>query len=118
MSRADYGIVEVELGGKKYELKPTLAALRKIGRKFSTPGDMSRGLRTALESCSSLDPDQLAEIIAIGADIEQAKAKKLPDAIFDAGIVNVLPKVTEYLMLLLDPTGKKDEETEADESGE
>lgn len=118
MSRADYGIVELELDGKQYELRPTLAALRKIARKYSIPGDTSRGLRPAIESCSSLDPDQMAEIIAIAADIEQGKAKKLPDAIFNAGIVNVLPKVTEYLLLLLDPTGKNRDDLEDEEPGE
>jgi len=118
MSRADYGIVEVEIDGETYELKPTLAALRKISRKFAVPGDTTRGLRPAIESCSSLDPDQMAEIIAIGANIDSgSEKKKLPEAVFATGIINVLPQVTEYLMLLLNPTGK-DAEEDVDEPGE
>lgn len=100
MSRIDYGTIEVTIAGTEYTLKPTLKAYQAIERRFG-------GLRSALESCSNMSIDGIAAIIAAGANLDRDARKELPDAIFAEGSLNVLPLVTEYLMKLLNPSGKE-----------
>ena len=78
MSRATYGTVEVELGKKKYVLKPTLAAYEKIENRMG-------GIRQALENCSNMSIDGIASIIAAGAGIGSRETKELKEGIFAEG---------------------------------
>ena len=109
MSRSTYGTVEVDINGKSYELKPTLKAYEQIESRMG-------GLRQAIESVSSMSIEVLASIVAIGAGRGMKDLQKVKEDIFAEGALNVLPKVTEYLMLLLNPSGKDDIEGES--SGE
>lgn len=110
MSRANYGMVEVSISGKTYELKPTLAAYQKIDTRMG-------GLRQAIESCSNMSIDGLVFIIAAAAGIGQRDTGDLAQAVFEEGTMNVLPKVTEYLLMLLNPTGKEAKPVD-DDAGE
>ena len=111
MSRVDHGQVDVELDGETLTLKPTLKALMKIESHFG-------GMRAAIERCGDLSLDGLSVIIAAGAGLSPRETKDVKDKIFAEGITNVLPSATEYLLLLLNPTGKEVEETEDDSEGE
>lgn len=111
MARANYGTIELDLGGTKYKLQPTLAAYEKIETRMG-------GLRQAIENCSNMSLDGLTFIIAAGAGVGQREQKKLKEAIFAEGTLNVLPQVTDFLMKLLNPSGKDSEDVEDTESGE
>lgn len=109
MSRATYGSVEIEANGKKYELKPTLKAYEQIESRMG-------GLRQAIEGAGSMSITMLASVVIAGTGKGQKDIEKVKEDIFAEGALNVLPKVTEYLMLLLNPSGKDDAEEES--SGE
>jgi len=104
MSRVDFGQVEVQLD-EAVTLKPTLRAFEKISNRFG-------GLRNAIQALSNMDIDSVAFIIAAAAGIGQRDMESLKERIFEAGVVKVMPKVTEYLVLLMNPTGKDDEPEE------
>jgi len=102
MSRVDFGQVEVQLD-EVVTLIPSLRAFIKISNRFG-------GLRNALQSLANMDIDSVAFIIAAGTGGTDTKTMDaLKERIFTAGIVKVMPKVTEYLVLLMNPTGKDDE---------
>lgn len=111
MSRVDYGTVELKLGDEVVTLKPTLAAYQKIDGRMG-------GLRQAIESVSSMSIDSITYILAAGAGIGQKDSKDLAEKVFREGALHVLPHVTEYLMLLLNPTGKDDSEAGEPDEGE
>jgi hypothetical protein len=111
MSRATYGTVEADIDGETYTLKVTLDAIEKIENRWG-------GMRTVVESCSDLSFDGAAYIIAAACNIGQRELKPLKEAILKEGLINVIPKVTEYVMLLINPTGKDldDDDVESDDS--
>lgn len=108
MSRATHGTIELEVGDKKYILKPTLAAYEKIEAQMG-------GVRQAMENCANMSIGSLTTIIGAASGIGSKEQKELKQAIFDEGTLNVLPKVTEYLMKLLNPSGKDIEEEQGEE---
>ena len=113
MARATHGIVKVEINGKQHTLKPTLAAYEKIETRLG-------GLRQAIESCSNMNLESLAYIVAAATNTSNKDIKGLKEDIFQEGALNVLPGVTEYLMKLLNPSGKEqtDGVQEEEEAGE
>jgi hypothetical protein len=108
-SRAQYGQVEVQLAEETLVMMPTLAAYNKIDTRFG-------GVRNAVESCASMNIQNMSFIVAAGAGMGQREAKDLPEKIFQAATINVLPCVTEFLMHLMNPTGKSTEEMQEGES--
>jgi len=113
MSRAKHGTIDVEINGKQYTMKPTLAAYEKIETRMG-------GLRQAIESCSNMSIDSLTYIVAAACGIGNKEISNLKEEIFQEGALNVLPSVTEYLMKLLNPSGKDQEESKSEDkdSGE
>jgi len=107
MSRVEYGQVELQLD-ELVTLKPTLRAFEKISNRFG-------GLRNAIQALSNMDIDSLAFIIASATNAGQKGMEPLKEQIFNVGVLKVMPKVTEYLVLLMNPTGKDEEAEEADE---
>lgn len=105
-SRANYGTVEVEIGGKQYTLKPTLLAVDKICKQW--PGGMSEAIAAiqdplrAIRSCSF--------VIAAGAGIPSSEVESLADEVFSEGIAAVQEPTVKYLLLLINPTGKSKED--------
>lgn len=99
MSLLSHGQVEIELGGETVTLNPTLAAMEKINRHFGS-------LREALTRCASLDFTGVVVVIAAGAGLGQEGTKRLPDQVFQAGILNVIGPVSDYLTTLMNPAGQ------------
>jgi hypothetical protein len=110
MSRANYGTVDVVISGKTYEMKPTLAAYQKIDNRMG-------GLRQAMEQCSNMSIDGLVFIIAAAAGVGQKDVAALAENVFAEGALNVLPAVSQYLAMLLNPSGKE-ASAEPEEPGE
>lgn len=108
MSRTDYGTVEVVIGGTEYTLKPTLAAYQKIDSRMG-------GLRQAIEACANMSIDGIVFIVAAGAGIGQRDVPKLAEDVFHTGASSIIPKVSDYLLMLLNPSGKEPEAREDDQ---
>lgn len=98
----DDGEIEIQVFGETFTLQPTLGALQKLDRRFGS-------LRNAIEQCSALSLASLVDVICIGAGLEKKEARRVPDLVFNEGVVNVAGQVTEYLAKLLDPSGKGQE---------
>ena len=99
--------VELKLGEKTYVLSPTLDAMRKINRSLGSPVE-------ALQRAKFLDFDAICTIISAGASLSQKQSERLQAEVFAAGLVTVTNSVAEFIGVLLDPTGSKDE---GDDSG-
>ena len=104
MSRVDYGTVEIALGDETYTLKPTLDCIRKL-KRWGLGSPME-----AVEACRKFDPDSLAVVLAAGAGLGQKQFGPLAEEIFAAGTVNIAAPLIEFLAMLLNPTGKDQEE--------
>lgn len=107
MSRATYGIIEIELGKDKYTLTPSLKVMDTIHNKW---GD---GIRGAVMKAQTFNPRDLAEILAVAADLKDPDIDKLAEAIFDTGGMNVGPSIAAFLYCLLNP--RASEKVEAPE---
>ncbi len=57
-----------------------------------------------------LSLDALVTIIAAGAGLDAQAAKALPERVFRAGILNLVGPVSEYLLVLMNPTGEQSRE--------
>lgn len=108
MSKASYGQVDIELDGETVMLKPTLKAFQKIENRFG-------GLRPAIQELSSMNLETVAFVISAASNVGQKDMDDLREKVFSAGVVNLMPKVTEYLVLLMNPTGKDADDKEPDE---
>lgn len=107
MSKTLYGTVSVTVGDEEFELKPTLKAALALERHFG-------GLRGALTGLGSLSIEAAAAVITFGAGLEHksAQAKGLPEAIFAAGVNDVITQCVPYISALLNPGDKKAQEEE------
>lgn len=111
MSRVDHGTVTLKIDGTEHTMKPTLRAMQKIQARWP-----DTGLNGAISAAQGMLPDNLAYIVAAAAGVGQREAKELPEAVFQEGVARVAPKVIEFLVLLMNPTGKDSEpEEDADE---
>lgn len=97
--------VELKLGEKTYILAPTLDAMIKINRGLGSAVDAMARVRKA-------DFEAICLVIAAGAGVGPKQANQLQQEVFEAGVLNQTAAVSEYLVLLLNPTGE-----EADDSG-
>lgn len=86
------GTVELVLGETTYHLAATMNACLKL----SAMG----GVMKAWEAVTALDLQAMAALVAVGAELDDREAMKLPERIFKAGIVEVRPKLQTYVMLL------------------
>jgi hypothetical protein len=90
--------VKVFLDGELVELVPTRFALEKLSNKY-------QNMNAVIEQLISHSFSVMTDIIFFGtggkADLEKTK-----DAVFDAGVVNLLQPLTDYIMILMN-NGKK-----------
>lgn len=108
--RSDYGQVEIDLGDEIITLKPTITAMQKIDRQFGS-------IREAVQQVSSLSFGAVAFVISAGSGMGQTEAKDLPDRLFRAGLMNVAPQLSEYLGMLLNPSGRNPDEQQEEGGG-
>lgn len=99
MSRLNHGRVDLELDGETVTLEPTLAALQAIDRHFGS-------VRSAAQACADLQLRALCTVIAAGTGRKPSEAKTFEPAVYSEGLVNVVGPVTEYLVALMDPSGR------------
>lgn len=103
------GSVTVDLGDKQYRLALTLAALEKIEAEFGSLFEARQ--RVVVQSLTAI-----CKVIAAGANLSPSQAKELKQEVFRAGVLNVAPKVHEYIVRMHDPENRGDlEETDSGE---
>lgn len=93
--------VTVDVGHKQYILTPTLRALEAVEAEFGDLLTASRQLKT----CGAI-----TMVIAAGAGLTGNAAKQMKEEVFNAGFLNFMEPLTEYLTLLANPSGKEPEE--------
>ena len=110
-SKSLYGTTLVTVGDTEYELKPTLAAVRKIEHQYG-------GLRPALEALSGLSVDATALVIAAGAALSPKETRELAEAVFSEGVADVSAQAVSFIVTLLNPGGSNaDTDTDEDTPG-
>lgn len=95
--------VRLELGGKTYVLTPTLDAMLKINRQFSSIVDCSVRLRR-------YDFEAVAFVISAGAGLSPKQSDQMQRELVAHGLVGPVQKLAEYIKLLLNPEGLEQEE--------
>jgi hypothetical protein len=105
VNKVTRGMVDVELDGEVITMSPTLGALTKIERRFGS-------VRQAAEAVANMQHAAICDIITFGAGLDKASQKELPEAVFQAGLVNVAGAAGEYLAKLLNPAGDVDQDDE------
>jgi hypothetical protein len=103
MSRVTRGVVECEIDGELYTLRPTLDAYRRIQQRFG-------GLRGALEALTALNTDHLAHIVAAGAGIHRKQVEEVERRIFNQGVPEVIEMISPFVTALLNPRGDDDQD--------
>ena len=100
MSQVDYGHVEITIGDEALTLTPTLDCVRKL-KRWGLGSPME-----AIEACRKFDADTLSIVVAAGSGKGQKQLEPLAQAIHDQGTSNVTAPVIDFLVMLLNPTGK------------
>lgn len=94
----------VSIGGKTYELKPTLNAVRRISQAAG-------GILAAYKRSSDMDIDVTATVIAAGANLtfkNQEESDKFAKAVWQTDLQEYQSGLSEYFVLLFQG-GKKAE---------
>jgi hypothetical protein len=104
MGKLTHGQVEVDLDDETLTLQPTLRAYERIEKKYG-------GLTQALTPLSSFNLESVVFIISVGANITgKEKLADLKESVFQRGISTVAARAVEYVTLLMNPTGRSDDE--------
>jgi hypothetical protein len=103
MPRNDYGQVDINLDGQDFTLVNSISAMQKIDRYFGS-------IRAAAQSVSNLSLDGVCFVVAAGAGVGKEQSKQLPALVFATGIGNVAVQISEYLGMMLNPTGEDRDE--------
>lgn len=103
----DHGSTFVVIDDDKYELQFTLKAVKAIDTHF-------KGLINALQSVNLMSPQAVAAVVTFGAGLptKQKDVESLEWAIMLTGVSKVASEVTPYLMAMLNPGNKSDDEIE------
>jgi len=109
MSKTDHGATDVTIGSEVYSLAFTLKAVKNIERRFG-------GISPALQEVQKLSLGAAVAVIAAGAGLtlKLKEVEALEEEIYQAGIGEVTPPLIQYLLALLNPAAKTEEELAKD----
>lgn len=104
--------IDIELDGETFSLSCTLGAFKAVSEKFG-------GFVGAFRALAEVNIDAAAYIIAagIGKQRNTKERERIVERLFEGGLEDALPKLTEFLSLL-SAGGKKREEAQSDPGGE
>lgn len=107
MSKTNHGAVDVEVGTELYTLNFNLKAVRAVERFFG-------GISPALQELQKLQLGAAAKVIIAGANLtlKPKEVEALEEEIYDHGIGEVTPALISYIIALLNPQAKTEEELE------
>ena len=105
MSKTDHGTVDVQVGAEVYVLAFNLKAVKRIEKIFG-------GISPALQEVQKLQLGAAAAIICAGANLtlKPKEVEALEEEIYDAGIGEVTPPLTQFLLAMLNPAAKTAEQ--------
>jgi hypothetical protein len=97
MAEADVGAgnVPIELDGKSFELKPSLAACMSIS-KLGGGG----GMHTMVARCGALDFDAIHAVITAGLGLNPTQAKNLGEAIYKTGLMDLASPCIDFINMI------------------
>ena len=111
--RAMHGQVTVNMGdGNSILLKPTLEAMDAIHRRWP------EGIQQCMMALQKQNPRDCAYVIQYGAGYSKAEAKDLANDVFQAGTAHIAVQLMDFLLALMNPTGKEDSDFEEQDQGE
>jgi hypothetical protein len=87
------GDVEIELGGEKRVLRPTLDAALTISRQ-------NGGILAATNAVGRFDFDVIVSVVTLGLGLKGNDAKAVPEMVFEAGLTNLIDPVSTYLTII------------------
>lgn len=103
-----HGTVELVLDDRTYKLRPTMDAADRIDREFG-------GIGPALERVRAMSVGAIANLVIIGVGTTSKGGKeKLKELVWQEGVAAVAPAVVEFLLGLLDPSGKQADADDAE----
>ncbi|VVN64490.1 hypothetical protein [Pseudomonas fluorescens] len=107
MSKTDHGTVDVEIGSEIYTLNFNLKAVRSIERFFG-------GISPALAELQKFSLTAAAKVIIAGANLtlKPKEGDALEEAIYEQGVGEVTVPLITYVVALLNPAAKTEEELE------
>ena len=88
------GQITITLDGFDRELIPSVDAIVKLSRTYD-------GLAGILANIRQMNLDAYVATIRYGLQISDKEAKDLPAKVYEAGIIELMAPLTEYVMLLL-----------------
>lgn len=104
------GNIEIELVGQgTLTLIPTLDACIKIS-------NMAGGLNSAVQRCLALDMGTICEVIAAGLNLNPTQAKKIPEAVFQTGLIGLHALCIDFIHIVANG-GRPPEPDGEDEQG-
>ena len=113
MSKTNYGTVDVEVGTEIHTLGFNLKAVRAVERFFG-------GISPALQELQKLQLGAAAKVIIAGANLtlKPKEVEALEEEIYDHGIGEVTPPLINYIIALLNPAAKTDDEIAESDAAE
>lgn len=89
------GEVEIELvgWGRPLKLVPSLTAATNLNRRY-------QGLGNLIQRIAAYDFEAFVAIIAAGAGVTEKGMRKLPDAVYDTGLINLVVPLTKFCTTL------------------
>jgi len=104
--------IEIDLAGETFSLSCTLGAFKAVSEHFG-------GFVGAFRALAEVNVGAVAFVIAagIGKPKNSREQERIVEKLFEGGLEDALPKLTEYLSLL-SAGGKKREEAQSGEVGE
>jgi hypothetical protein len=101
------GEVTIHLVDEDVVLVPSARALRTLRQQYG-------GLNAVIQGMSQMRDDVMVDVIAAGTNAKPDQRKALPDAVYEQGLIDLLPKLTRFVMIL--GNGGKDPDESADDA--
>lgn len=105
------GSVTIIIDGEERQLIPTVKAALNLNRIYG-------GLTVVLERVKVWDIDAIVNVVRLGLNLTDKESKDLPQRVYDAGIINLLPAVLGYVFVLANGGTRKEEKEDEGEPKE
>lgn len=107
------GVVDLMVDGTTYTLRPSLRAAQALSRAYG-------GFAPLLDRLRQMDLDAYSAVIVQGAGLERREARDVPEAIYSAGMADIMVPCVEFVAILANggkPLADDDDGDDAAPSG-
>lgn len=106
------GNIEIQLGDKIYELKPSLEACLAISR-------LKGGLFEVRRKIAALDFDTIADVIGFGIGVNPSQRQRmLPKLVYEAGLFDLSGPCIDYVLMVGNKGKAFDDEKPGDDQAD